>query len=181
MTSWDLQSPEKDKEDPVFCGARMVTVLPHSLAQPCGQQGAAQMVPGWCQGQPVARTPRDNKGNEAFWLETRCQFLAAEDWIPVPKGEMDLPRSGLGMWWRPEKRRSGASSPIQVWEVSWGPHTCSSVSFAPKETMSNLSLAGEAAVAEQDIWAASPGFGGVSGVGKPRVPLKGGNRGHRKQ
>lgn len=70
------------------------------------------MVPGCCQGLPVARTPRDNKGNEAFWLEIRCQFLVAEDWIPIPKGEMDLLRSGLGMWWRAEaplSSRSGRS------------------------------------------------------------------------
>lgn len=172
VASWDLQSHEKDKEDPVFRGAHMVTVLPDSLRQPRRRQGAAQMVPGWCQGLPVARTPRDNKGNEAFWLEIRCHFSAAED--SIPKGEMDLPRLGLGTWWRPEKRCSGASSLIHVWEVSWGPHTHSSVSFAPSGTMSNLSLVGDAAVAEQDIQAASLGLGAVSGVGKPWVPLKGG-------
>lgn len=94
---------------------------------------------------------------------------------------MDLPRLGLRMWGRPEKRHSSASSPTQLWEVSWGPHTCSSVSFAPKGTMSNLSLVGDAAVAEQDIRAVSPGFGAVSGVGKPWVPLKGGEGGHCKQ
>lgn len=98
MVSWDLQSPEKHKEDAVFHGAHMVTVLPNPLRQPCRRQGTAQMVPGCCQGLPVARTPRDNKGNEAFWLEIRCHFSAAEDWIPVPKGEMDLLRSGLGTW-----------------------------------------------------------------------------------
>lgn len=140
VASWDLHSLERDKEDAVFRGAHMVRVLPHSLTLPRCQEGAAQMVPAWCQGLPVARTPRDNKGNEAFWLEIRCQFLAAEDWIPISKGEMDLLSPGLEMWWRPEKRCSGASSLIQVWEVSWGPHTCSSVSFVPQGTMSNLSL-----------------------------------------
>lgn len=46
----------------------------------------AQMALSRCQGQPVARTPRDNEGNGAFWLGIRCQFCSSKGLIHIVKG-----------------------------------------------------------------------------------------------
>lgn len=54
MASGDLQSLPKDKEDPIYQGAHMVTVLPHSLTLPADaghRADGAQLMPGPARGQ----------------------------------------------------------------------------------------------------------------------------------